>query len=172
MRRTLLAGLALAMTLGLAPTLSAQQPQALAPQQGEHAGRSHRGGRGEHRLGRGAFRGIELSQAQTEQVRAIHGRYAAQFRTLREQFRPVAQELRAARQKGDTAAVKAARERVRPQMEQMRALRQKELQEVRGVLTPAQQRQLDQNLSERKARMEQRRSEHRAHRSRAAESRS
>ncbi|MBX6365068.1 MAG: Spy/CpxP family protein refolding chaperone [Gemmatimonadetes bacterium] len=172
MRRTLLAGLALATTLGLAPALAAQQPQAPATQQGEHAARSPRWGRGEHRFGHGPFRGIELSQAQKEQVKAIHERYAAQFRTLREQFRPVAQELRAARQKGDTAAVKAARERVRPQMEQMRALRQKEFQEVRGVLTPEQQKRLDQNRSELKARMEHRRSEHRAHRARAAESRS
>ncbi len=101
------------------------------------------------------FKGVKLSEQQKAQIKAINQKYQAQAKQAREALRPAMQEARADRQKGDTAAARAVFERNRPQFEQMRKAREQELQEIRGVLTPDQQKQFDANVAQLKARMQQ-----------------
>lgn len=152
--------LALAIVAGAAATAGAQQTT--APAQGqrvEHAQRdSARAGkreaRGVRREGRGMrgagalMRGVNLTDAQKAQVKAIHQKYQDQFKSIREANKPAMDEARAARQRGDTAAARAAFQKGRGQFE---SLRQQEMSEIRGVLTADQQKTFDANLEQLKA---------------------
>ncbi|HEX8849665.1 MAG TPA: Spy/CpxP family protein refolding chaperone [Gemmatimonadaceae bacterium] len=156
--------LALAIVAGAAATAGAQQTT--APAQGQRIERTERdsarawkregrGPRGEGRGMHGAgalMRGVNLTDAQKAQVKAIHQKYQDQFKSIREANKPAMEEARAARQRGDTAAARAAFEKGRTQFE---SLRQQELNEVRGVLTADQQKTFDANLQQLKARQEQ-----------------
>lgn len=153
--------LALAIVAGAAATAGAQQTT--APAQGQRvertqrdsaraARREARGPRGEGRGMRGAgalMRGVNLTDAQKAQVKAIHQKYQDQFKSIREANKPAMDEARAARQRGDTAAARAAFQKGRTQFE---SLRQQEMSEVRGVLTADQQKTFDANLQQAKAR--------------------
>lgn len=156
MRRIAMAGAMLALTLGAAPMLSAQQPKnSQAPEQHQtmrHGPRHH----GDRAPMRAAFRGIELTAQQKAQIKAIHERYQPQYKALREQLKPVAQQRRAERQKGDKDAAKAAFEKTKGQRDQLRVLSQKEMSDVRGVLTAPQQAQFDKNVGEMKEHMQKR----------------
>ncbi len=157
MRRIALSGLALALTLGSASLVAAQQPaqgQAPAAQQQHQWGR--RGMRnGQRNLRRQLFKDVKLTDQQKAQIKAINQKYRAQAKQAREALRPAMQEARADRQKGDTAAARAIFERNRPQLEQMRKAREQELQQIRAVLTPDQQKQFDANAAQLKARAQQ-----------------
>ncbi len=157
MRRVALSTLAVALTLGTASLAAAQQPQQPQAQQqqqqqwGQRGQRWQRGQRGRRAL----FRGVKLTSQQKDQIKAINQKYAQQFKPIREAMRPVMQQIRTDRQKGDSAAARAAFAQTRSQREQLRSLRQQELKEIRTVLTPDQQKTFDQNVAQLKARMEQ-----------------
>jgi Spy/CpxP family protein refolding chaperone len=70
-------------------------------------------------------------------------------------MRPAMQELRTARQKHDSAAVKAAWERAAGERQKLQALRQQERAEIRSALTPEHQKVFDANAKS----IEQRRAE-------------
>jgi Spy/CpxP family protein refolding chaperone len=99
---------------------------------------------------RGAFRGVTLTDAQKTQMKAIHQKYAPQFKPLTESMRPAMTEARSARQRGDSAAARAAFARTADTRAKVEALRQQERNEVRGILTAEQQRAFDANLANRK----------------------
>ena len=99
---------------------------------------------------RGAFRGLNLSEVQKTQMKAIHQKYAPQAKPLMESMRPAMQNARAARQRGDTAAARAAFAGTAETRTKLEALRQQERNEVRGILTPEQQKSFDANLANRK----------------------
>jgi len=99
---------------------------------------------------RGAFRGLTLTDAQKTQMKAIHQKYAAQSKPLMESMRPAMTDARAARQRGDTAAARAAFARTADTRAKFEALRQQERNEVRGILTADQQKAFDANLANRK----------------------
>jgi len=99
---------------------------------------------------RGAFRGVTLTDAQKTQMKAIHQKYAAQSKPLMESMRPAMTDARAARQRGDTAAARAAFARTADTRAKFDALRQQERNEVRGILTADQQKAFDANLANRK----------------------
>ena len=140
------AALAVALISGSAVVAAAQQGAAPAP----NAAARH--GRGEEGFGRRLFRGITLTDQQKASVKQIHTKYRDQFKTLRESMRPAMQDARAARQRGDTAAARAAWQKTAATREQMRSVREQELAEVRGVLTADQQKVFDQNVSQMQAR--------------------
>ncbi len=157
MRRIALSGLALALTLGTASLVAAQQPahgQAPTAQQ-QQQGRRGQWRNGRRNLRRELFKGVKLTDQQKAQIKAINAKYRAQAKQAREALRPAMQEARADRQKGDTAAARAVFERNRGQFEQLRKQREQELQEIRAVLTPEQQKQFDANTAQLKARMQQ-----------------
>lgn len=164
--------IALAIMAGAAATAGAQQTT--PPKQGERAerdstrrvdrqarrkereereDRADRDDRGDHsmRAPRALMRGVKLTEAQKSQIRAIHQKYQDQFKSIRDANKPAMDEARAARQRGDTAAARAA---VQKRREQLEALHQQELNEVRGVLTADQQKTFDANVQRMQTRHE------------------
>jgi Spy/CpxP family protein refolding chaperone len=136
----------------LVSTASLAQAQASAPS--ARAERHGAGRGGEARMGRGGlFRGITLTDAEKSHVKQIHQKYSAEAKTLRESLRPAMQDARAARQKGDTAGVKAAWNKTSGDREKLRALMEHERAEIRSALTPEHQQTFDANAKQ----LEQRR---------------
>lgn len=172
-RSTLLA-LAVAATATAGTTAGAQSTAPATSQRAEHAksdsakwnsrGDKRRGtydrdddrregeGRGEMGRGRGAMRGVNPTEAQRAQIRAIHEKYEPQFESLRATIKPAIDEAKAARQRGDTSAARAAFARTAASRQQAQALRVQEQGEIRAILTPAQQQAFDANIARQKAR--------------------
>jgi Spy/CpxP family protein refolding chaperone len=154
MNRIRIAAAAAAMLIGAATVAEAQDP---APRQGERGAMAQRGAHGM------MMDSLNLTNAQKEQIQAIHAKYRLRFEALRDSTRPNAQAARAARQAGDTAAARAAMERVRAQGTAVAALRQQEQAEVRAVLTADQRARLDAKHAQMRERMAQRDSAGKAH---------
>ena len=108
--------------------------------------------RGERGPGHGAMRGVKPTEAQRAQIRAIHEKYKPQFESLRATMKPAIDEAKAARQRGDTAAARAAFAKTAASRQQAQALRVQEQGEIRAILTPAQQQAFDANIAQEKAR--------------------
>ena len=135
MRRTIVAGLALAFTLGGATLSSAQQSQ--------------RADRDARRGGAGfLMKGIELTEAQKEQIKALHQeqRPAADKAQLEKRH----EAMKAARERGDTAALRAFRTEMQEQRKQRHEAM---LTSMRAILTPAQREIFEKNVAEMQERM-------------------
>ena len=121
-------------------------------------GRSGRGPgmRGERARHGELMKDLNLTDAQTAQIKAIHQRYQTQFKAMRDQARPKLNPGQT-RQRPDSAT----REQFRRSREQMRqrfqSLRQQEQNEVRTVLTSAQRAKFDARVAERRKQLEERR---------------
>ena len=102
--------------------------------------------------GRSALRGVNPTDAQKAQIRAIHEKYQAQFKASHEAMKPALDEAKAARQRGDTAAARAAFAKTADARQQAQALRTQESAEVRAILTREQQKTFDENVARMKAR--------------------
>jgi Spy/CpxP family protein refolding chaperone len=151
-----------ALALVAAGEATAQAP-ADSQRQGEvRRGERQRGERGRkmgqmRRAGvRGMFRGIELTQAQREQMQVVHAKYRPQFESIRESMKPDLEAARAARRSGDTAAARTAFERTKSAREKAQALHEQQRNEVRALLTPEQRTTFDANAQKMKERMEKR----------------
>jgi Spy/CpxP family protein refolding chaperone len=107
--------------------------------------RAHRG----KQFDKALLRGVTLSDAEKTNLQAVRAKYAAQRQTLRTQLRTNAQGARDARQRGDTAALRSIRANV---VSQRQSLAQAERNDVRNVLTPANQAKFDANLKRVEAR--------------------
>ena len=143
MRKSRVIGFAIAGILSVG-TLA--QAQSTTTPHRHATGRTARGARGHARL----LRGITLSDAEKTQVKAIHTKYRAEARSLRESLRPALQDVRAARQKRDSVAVKAAWEKSAGDRQKLQALMQRERAEIRSALTPEHQRVFDTNAKARR----------------------
>jgi Spy/CpxP family protein refolding chaperone len=151
MRNSRVVGFAIAGILAVG-TIAQAQSTTTQPQQQRHATtRDVRGGHGRS----GLLRGITLSDAEKTQMKAVRTKYGAEAKSLRESMRPAMQELRTARQKRDSAAVRAAWERTAGERQKLQALKQQERAEIRSALTPEHQTVFDANAKT----MEQRRAE-------------
>jgi protein CpxP len=102
------------------------------------------------------FRGVDLTQAQRDQMKTVNEKYRPQFQTLRESLKPDLKAAHEARQRGDTVAARAAWERTNAGRERMRALMEQQHNEVRALLTPEQQGVFDRNAQQMRERMEKR----------------
>lgn len=98
---------------------------------------------------RGMLKGIELGDAERAKLVAIRAKYRAEGESLRATLRPVRSELRAARLKGDTAALRTLRARGTTGREQVRALHERQVAEIRGALSAENQRLFDARVAER-----------------------
>jgi Spy/CpxP family protein refolding chaperone len=108
-----------------------------------------RGGRGE----RGKFmKDPNLTDAQKNQIKAIHKKYEPQMKQIREQGKAQFGDMRAARQKGDTSA--ATRAKFQQFRERTMAVRQQENTEIRGILTADQRTKWDAAQTQRKQRFQ------------------
>jgi Spy/CpxP family protein refolding chaperone len=106
-------------------------------------------GRGiDGRGGRGLFRDIALSETEKSKVKEIHAKYRTESKALRESLRPAMQEVRTARQKGDSVAAKAAWDRTQRGRESLQALATRERGEIRSALSADNQRRFDANVQQ------------------------
>jgi Spy/CpxP family protein refolding chaperone len=138
MRKSRVVGFAIAGIL-MAGTIAEAQSATTDPRPRRHA--TERGGR----VRDGLLRGITLSDAEKTRVKAIHTRYAAEAKPLRDSLRPALQKVRAARQAGDSAAVKVALENATVEREKVRAVMERQRAEIRSALTPENQKSYDAN---------------------------
>jgi Spy/CpxP family protein refolding chaperone len=154
--RSTLFAVAIAATATVAATAGAQSTAPVAGQRivrvkGDSShwnGRRERGERGE---GREMLRGVKPTDAQKAQIKAIHAKYKPQFESFRAATKPAMEEAKAARQRGDTAAARAAFDKTAGTRQQAMALRNQETAEIRAILTPAQQQTFDANVAKEKA---------------------
>lgn len=148
MRRTLTRmGLGLALVVGVAGAAAAQSAQSNARPDTTHRG--HRGWNGERGGRRGGpegalLKGINLTDAQKTQLKALRKEQEPEMKKTREQFGAVMKEAREARQRGDTTTARTKMEQVRSQMDQQR---EHQIASLRSILTAEQQKQLDANVA-------------------------
>ena len=95
---------------------------------------------------------LGLTVDQKARVKAIHAKYASQFKAARAASKPDMAAMKAARTRGDTASMRVAREKMRADMAPSMKLRQQEMAETRAVLTPDQQKKFDAERATMKAR--------------------
>ena len=156
------AALALVLTVGAGGVAAAQttpdRPNRERAEMGRHRGR---GGNG---MG-GLMKGVNLTNAQKTQAKQIRDKYKPQFESLRESMRPAGKEMREARQRGDSAAAKAAWDRTADTRAKMTTLREQQMSELRAILTPAQRTTFDANLAQMKSKREEWGGKRKAHQS-------
>ena len=140
---------ATALTIGSAAVVSAQQQTA---PQGVHQNHTQRPDSAHKRFGARGFRdqlmkGITLSDAEKANLKAVQAKYASQMKTMRQQSKPDMQAMRDARQRGDSAALKALWQKGAAQREQNKQILQAERNDMRAALTPANQTKFDANAA-------------------------
>lgn len=143
------------LTFGAAAIASAQTanpaPQAPRAQHAQRGPRAH-ARRGERAL----FKGIKLSDAEKANLKAVRAKYEPQMQALREQSKPQMQAMRDARQRGDTAALKALREKNAGHRDANRKLFDAERADLRAALAPENQAKFDANVQQLQSRFAQR----------------
>jgi Spy/CpxP family protein refolding chaperone len=142
---------ATALTFGSAAIVGAQQqtaPQGVHQNHAQRPDSAHRrmGARGLRGQGQ-LFKGITLSDAEKANLKAVREKYASQMKAVREQSKPDMQAMRDARQRGDTAALKALWQKGAAQREQNKQVMQAERNDMRAALTPANQAKFDANVA-------------------------
>jgi periplasmic protein CpxP/Spy len=152
--RTIVAGLL--VVAGVAGVAEAQAPQ--RDGQPRARGEMGRGGKGGQGFGtRGLLRGITLTDAEKANLKAVDEKYRGQFQTIRQSRRPDMEAARAARQRGDTVAARAAFARTADERTQLTALTERMRVDVRAALAPEHRAQFDTNVARIKERMANRR---------------
>lgn len=144
---------AAALVSGGAVVAAAQQPTP-APARGAHqprGGHAARNPRGQFRpaaIRHQLFKGITLSDAEKTNVKNVQAKYASQMKSVREQLKPQVKAAREARQRGDTAALKAMWQKSGAEREQIKTLLESEKNDLRAALTPANQVKFDANVKQ------------------------
>ena len=95
-----------------------------------------------------ALRGIKLSDTEKAKVKEVHKKYAAEEKSQREAMKPVMQEARTLRQKGDTAGLRALWDRNKAGRDQMQAFQVRQQADIRAALSPENQKLFDANVQE------------------------
>lgn len=150
MRKNIIVAAGLA--LSLAGVASAQQAdRGERPRRGDsgHAvdgmARGPRGQRGRGGPDGLLLKGIELTEGQRARIAQLNKSRREAMDATRDGRREEMEGLRAARQRGDTAAVRAAMQKNRQAMEQARA---RHIAAIRSILTVQQRVQFDRNVAE------------------------
>ena len=99
----------------------------------------------------GLLRGVKLSDAEKARMKEVQAKYRTDAMAFRESMKPALAEARAARQRGDTAAVRAVLDRTRVEREKARTLREQHVAAVRSVLSAENQETFDANVKQVKA---------------------
>ena len=156
LRRNLLGVLGITLAIGMSALAQEQTPAKPddATRRERHELRQrHRERMGRHkemRMRGAGLRGLNLSDAQREQVRAIMQRRLEGIKAQREELSRMREKRIAGTfDAADEARAKALRDEIRARMEGVRA-------ETEAVLTAEQKLQLEQRKAERKARHEER----------------
>jgi periplasmic protein CpxP/Spy len=155
MRKTLTRmGLGLALVVGAAGVAAAQSTPNARPDTTQRDHRRWDGERGGRRGGPDGMllKGINLTDAQKDRLKAIRKEQEPEMKKTREQFSAMMKEARDARERGDTATARAKMDQVRTRMEHRR---DQQIATLRTVLTADQQKQLDANIAAMKERAAQ-----------------
>jgi len=120
------------------------------------AGWARRGGL-EQRGMRALFRDINLTDAEKAKLGAVTQKYRPQFEAIRNSMRPDMEAARAARQRGDTSAARAAFARTADERAQLTSLTERMRSDARAALAPEHRAQFDANVARIKERMASRR---------------
>lgn len=147
---------ALLVVAGAAGVAEAQARDGSARERARGEGKRGKGQMGQRGM-RGLLRGIELSQAERTQVEAVGQRYRAQFQSIRESMQPDLKAARDARQRGDTAAARAAFARTADERARLQTLMERMQGDVRTALAPEHRARFDANVTRMKERMANRR---------------
>jgi protein CpxP len=147
----------LLVVAGVAGVAEAQAPQ--GDREPRARGEMRRGGKDRlgHRAMRGLLRGIDLTDAEKANLKTVGEKYRGQFETIRQSMRPDFEAARAARQRGDTAAARAAFARTADERAQLDALNERMRVDARAALTPEHRAQFDANVARMKERAANRR---------------
>jgi len=141
---------ATALTFGSAALVSAQQQTAPQGVHQDHAQRSdsaHRRFEGARGLRGQLLKGITLSDAEKANLQTVQAKYAPQMKAMREQSKPDMQAMRDARQRGDTAALKALWQKSASARAQNKQVMEAERNDMRAALTPTNQAKFDANVA-------------------------
>lgn len=149
------------LVVGAAAAAVAQQGQPPAAgtheahaQAGPRKGPGGRGGFGMRPDG--ALRGIKLSDAEKANLKAVREKYAPQMQAQREKFKQSHETMRAAKQRGDTVALRAlAKENATARREAMQQLATVQRTDLRAALSAENQAKFDANVERIKTRMQQ-----------------
>ena len=121
-----------------------------APGEGRGRGPGGRGGRGGMMMDNQLLQNITLSDAQKARLEDIHKAEREEMQAQRGQGgNSTFEEIRAAREKGDSAEVRQLMEKQRTEM---MARREKQISAIRGILTSEPYAQFDANVAEMKKR--------------------
>ena len=170
MSRLNAAALGAALLIGISGVAGAQTPDTQGPsvkapgekgvdgrRHGGRGGDRMRGGRRAGGFGRGFARDLNLTDAQRTQIRAIHEKYRPRIKAVHDQFKTQSDAARALRQKGDTAAARAAFQRLRTDMQaRIQPIHQQQHAEIRNLLTAEQRTKFDAAQQRMKERMQNR----------------
>ena len=99
----------------------------------------------------GLLRGVKLSDAEKARMKEVQAKYRTDAMAFRESMKPALAEARAARQRGDTAAVRAVLDRTRVERAKARTLREQHVAAVRLALSAENQETFDANVKQVKA---------------------
>ena len=145
MKAARVAALGAAIVFGVSAAAMAQPPMRGSARAERVAARDsvrHRGEAGQHarrQFGHALLRGVNLTDAQKQQMKQIRQKYAGERRALVEQLCP-AGATAGQRVRPDSAQRVALRER-------SRALMEKQMADVRGILTAEQEKAFDANVA-------------------------
>jgi Spy/CpxP family protein refolding chaperone len=102
---------------------------------------------------RGLFRGIQLSDAEKTRIKAVREGYKPKVQALRKSFNAEGKLIRDARQRGDSATVRAELQKLAPQRQLAKTTLEAMRTDIRGALTPENQAKFDANAARMKARL-------------------
>ena len=152
--RVMFAAVALALVASAAGAQQATAPT--TPKAGTDT-RTHAGHRADGRKGRdreamrrASLRGVDLTDAQKAQLKTLREKYKGESKPIVDRMRPALQDARAARQKGDTAAARAALARTEADRTALAGILERQHAEMLTILTPEQRAKLDANAKARR----------------------
>jgi Spy/CpxP family protein refolding chaperone len=149
--RSMMVGLlAVAGAAGLAGAQAPRQDQAPGARKEMRHGRERQLGQ---RALRGLLRGITLNEAEKTRLQAVGQKYRGQFDALWKSARPDFEAARAARQRGDTAAARAAFARTADERQKLAALTEQVRVDARAAVDPEHRAQFDANVARMKERL-------------------
>lgn len=142
--RTALMGTMLAF--GGSALAAAQQATPAPTPQTQHSGKFARGRHGFGAGERVLFKGITLNDAEKASLQDVRAKYQPQLQALKQQEKPQLEAARAARQRGDTAALRQIWQQESPQRQRANQLMTAERSDLRNALTPGNQTKFDANV--------------------------
>ena len=136
------------LVIGGATVAAAQQTQQAAPhahgQRGQMGPRRGPGGPGMQGV---LLRGLTLTDAEKANLKAVHQKYAAQTKALREQFKPQHEAMRTARQNHDSTALKNLWQQNTAEREATKKLMDAQRNDLRAALSAVNQAKFDANAA-------------------------